>query len=100
MVSAVKEKRVGDQTIVEIGSREGGENGVISRAGEGRGQVTINSFITWVTFKEIVVSDLGASMKTPSDGNLKWACTVGSNMSITLTFVALGCRTNLEKNHF
>jgi len=52
-------------TTIGIGSKGGGD-GVGSRARKGRGQMIVNSLITWVAFKEIVLSGLGASMKTPS----------------------------------
>jgi len=46
--------------------RGGGEGGVGSKAGEEKGQVTVNSLIIGVTFREIVLSSLGALMRTPS----------------------------------
>ena len=34
------------------------------------------------------------------DDNLKWACTVGSNMPITLVLITFSCGTNFEKVFF
>jgi len=54
-----------------------------------------------VTFGEIMLSDLGASMEIlVNDGNLTWGWTVGSNMPITLTVVTLNYRTKHEKVTF
>jgi len=49
-----------------VGSREGGEGNVGSKIREGKGRVTVNSLIIGVTFREIVLLDLGASMGSPS----------------------------------
>jgi len=68
---------------VRIDSKEGGEGGVDSRTGKRNGQMavaaatkgttavtaeetTLNSLTTEVTFREIVLTDLGASKKTLS----------------------------------
>ena len=80
LVLNISHKRIGDGvgsrggrnwwpkqiTTVGIDSRGGREGSVDSKAMEGKRRVTVNSFITWVTFREIVLSSLSVSMKTPS----------------------------------
>jgi len=53
-------------TTVGIDSRGGGEDGVGSRAREEKGRVTVNFLTTRVTFREIMLSGLGALIGSPS----------------------------------
>jgi len=64
-------------------------------------ETTLNSLITGVVSREIVLSGLGALFNGNSinDGNLKLGWTVGNNMSITLTVVILDYRTKCGEVH-